>query len=33
MEAAPAGENFRSVRKAVVDFSGFVLKLGFFIKF
>jgi hypothetical protein len=33
MEMAPAGENFRSARKAVVDFSGFVLKLGFFIKF
>jgi len=33
MEMAPAGEGFRSVRKAVVDFSGFVLKLGFFIKF
>lgn len=33
MEMAPAGETFRSARKAVVDFSGFVLKLGFFIKF
>ena len=32
-EKAPAGEDFRSVRKAVVDFGGFVLKLGFFIKF
>lgn len=33
METAPAGENIRSVRKAVVDFSGFFLKLGFFIRF
>jgi len=32
-EMAPAGETFRSVRKAVMDFGGFVLKLGFFIKF
>jgi hypothetical protein len=33
MEMAPAGENFRSARKAVVDLSGFILKLRFFIKF
>jgi hypothetical protein len=32
-ETAPDGEDFRSVRKAVVDFGGFALKLGFFIKF
>lgn len=33
MEMAPAEENFRSARKAVVDFGGCALKLGFFIKF
>jgi len=32
-EMAPAGETFRSVRKAVMDFGGCALKLGFFIKF
>lgn len=29
----PAGENFRSVKDAVVDFSGFSAKIGFIIKF
>jgi len=30
---APSGEDFRSVRKAVVDFSGFSAKMGLLIKF
>lgn len=29
----PSGENFRSVQKAVVDFSGFSIKIGFMINF
>lgn len=29
----PSGENFRSVRKAVIDFSGISVKIGFQIKF
>ena len=33
LDAPPAGETSRSVRKAVVDLGGLVLKLGFFIKF
>lgn len=32
-EGPPAGEAFRSVRKAAMDCGGFVLKLGFFVKF
>lgn len=32
-DAPPAGETFRSVQKAVVDYGGLVLKLGFFVKF
>ena len=32
-EEAPSGDSFRSVRKTVVDFSGFVLRFGIFIKF
>jgi len=33
LDEPPAGELFRSVRKALVDCGGFVLKLGFFVKF
>ncbi len=33
LDEPPTGETFRSVRKAVVDCSGFALKLGFFVKF
>jgi hypothetical protein len=33
LAAAPAGDAFRSVQKAVVDYGGFVLRLGFFVKF
>lgn len=33
LDEPPAGETFRSVRKAVVDYSGIVLKLGFLVKF
>jgi opacity protein-like surface antigen len=33
LEGPPAGETFRSVRKAVADASGLVLKAGFLIKF
>jgi hypothetical protein len=33
LDEPPSGETFRSVQKAVVDCGGFVLKLGFFIKF
>jgi hypothetical protein len=33
LDAPPTGEAFRSVRKAVLDCGGLVLKLGFFIKF
>ena len=33
LEEPPAGETFRSVRRAVMDASGLLLKLGFFIKF
>lgn len=29
----PSGENFRSVRKAVIDFNGFSVKIGVMIKF
>jgi hypothetical protein len=29
----PAGETFRSVQKAVVDFGGLALRFGFFVKF
>jgi len=29
----PSGENFRSVQKVVVDFSGFSIKIGFMINF
>jgi hypothetical protein len=30
---APAGENYRSVREATVDFSGFSVKIGMLVKF
>jgi len=33
LDGPPAGETFRSVQKAVVDYGGLVLKLGFFVKF
>jgi hypothetical protein len=33
MAEAPSGDAFRSVRKTAVDFGGFVIKLGVFIKF
>lgn len=32
-DGPPAGEAFRSVRKAALDCGGLVLKLGFFVKF
>jgi hypothetical protein len=32
-EEAPAGSGFRSVREAVVDFSGFSVKMGIILKF
>jgi hypothetical protein len=33
LDGPPTGETFRSVQKAVVDYGGLVLKLGFFVKF
>jgi hypothetical protein len=33
LDAQPEGKTFRSVRKAVVDCGGLILRLGFFIKF
>jgi hypothetical protein len=29
----PSGDNFRSAKKAVVDFSGYSVKIGLLIKF
>ncbi|HEX2695714.1 MAG TPA: hypothetical protein VHP61_08155 [Acidobacteriota bacterium] len=33
LDGPPAGETFRSVRKAAVDYGGLIIKLGFFVKF
>jgi hypothetical protein len=33
LDEPPAGETFRSVQKAVVDYGGLIIKLGFFVKF